>query len=595
MRSRCRSDLDGHPARSGSAAGSAHYVEGDVRFDREVLDKGSGIVESCDLSAQETERSGDQERPVRCGTTCMGSWRGARPGRRLDLGAACGQYAQMRRLVIAAVLGLVLTVGAIPASAGLTTVERAGGYRVQVTDEETNPDADRNSITVEEDSAGNLLVTDSGVGQRVAAGSGCFLQTATRVSCSPDPSNSSNLTIATGNEDDGVVINLPVRPLSGVATTSIYGGPGNDILIGHPGTDTLEGDARLGNLNAYTPSPTGGPQDGADRLTGGDGPDTLRGNGGQDYLNGASFSGEETAPNTLDGGAERDYFDAGRMLGADRFIGGSGDDAPLSNDSFSNSAGFLIGFQTMLENNERPQIFGGDTVSYGTRTYATAGTAGVVADLDGVRDDGATGENDQIDADVEALVGTIRDDRLTGSSAANRIEGKLGTDSLGGGDGADRMRFREGVPDRCFVPGTGDNVDLDLTDPPATLCTPKTLPLSFTTTLNASPADETMPYVAVARRVRRRGARRLVAKVRCGRTSPKACKGRVALSRRLGSKALARRAFRAKAGRTARVTFKLPAARVAALKRKRRVVVTETHQGVSKIGPTTTIVARRVR
>jgi Ca2+-binding RTX toxin-like protein len=497
----------------------------------------------------------------------------------------------MRRAAIGAVLGFVLTVGAVPASAGLTTVERVGGFRVQVTDEETNADADRNTILVEEDSAGNLLVTDSGFQQRVAAGSGCFLQTATRVSCSPDPSNSSNLFIATGNDNDEVTINLPARPLSGVASTSVYGGPGNDGLIGHPGTDTLEGDARLGNGNPYTPSQQGGPQDGADRLTGGAGPDTLRGNGGRDYLNGASFSADDTNTNTLDGGADRDYFDAGRMLGADRFIGGSGGDGPITEDA----GGTVLGFTTFLTNNELTQVWGGDTVSYGTRTYATAGTAGVIADLDGVRDDGATGENDQIDADVEALVGTIRDDRLTGSSVANRIEGKLGTDTLVGGDGADKMRFREGVPDRCFVPGTGDNVDLDLTDPPATICTPKTLPLSFSTTLNASPADETMPYVAVARRVRRTGARRVVAKVRCGRGSPKTCKGRVSLSRRLGSKRLARRPFRARAGRTARVTFKLSAARAAALKRSGRVVVTETHQGVSKVGPTTTIVARRVR
>ncbi len=67
----------------------------------------------------------------------------------------------------------------------------------------------------------------------------------------------------------------------------------------------------------------------------------------------------------------------------------------------------------------------------------------------------------------------------------------------------------------------------------------------------------------------------------------------MAVSLRLGAKALGRRRFRAKPGRTARVTLKLPAARVAALKRSGRVVVTEVHQGVSKVGPTSTIVARR--
>jgi hypothetical protein len=500
----------------------------------------------------------------------------------------------MRRAVIGGMLGLLLTVGAVPASAGLTTVSLAGGgFRVHVTDEETNPDADRNSILVDEDASGNLLVTEFGQGARVAAGPGCFLQTATRVSCPPDPSNSANLEVAAGLDNDVVTVNLSARPASGVATINVFGGPGSDVIVGGAGQETLVGDERLGNGNSYTPSPTGGPQDGNDVISGGAGPDTLRGGGGRDYLNGSLGTQVDTAANTLDGGRAADYFDAGGMLGADRFIGGSGDDAPLSNDAFSNPAGFLLGFQTTLQNGERPQVFGGDTVSYGTRTYATAGTAGVVADLDGVRDDGAIGENDQIDADVEALVGTIRDDRLTGSGGANRLEGRLGTDTLAGLAGPDRVRFREGVPDRCYVPGDGDSVDLDLTDPPATLCTPKTLPLSFTTTLDASPADETMPYVRVGRRVRRRGARRVVAKVRCARSAPKACKGRLALSRRLGAKALGRRKFRAKPGRTARVVLKLPAARVAALKRARRVVVTSVHQGLSKIGPTTTIVARR--
>ena len=500
----------------------------------------------------------------------------------------------MRCAVIGGMLGLVLTVGAAPAYAGLTTVSVAGGgFRIQVTDEETNPDADGNTVLVEEDAAGNLLVTDSGVGQRVAAGPGCFLQTATRVSCPPNSTNTAQLDVATGNADDGVQINLPARPQSGVATTIVSGGPGSDTLVGGAGGETLEGDARLGNGNAYTPSSTGAPpQDGNDVIIGGAGPDTLRGNGGRDYLNGSAAGFEDTSANTLDGGRAADYFDAGGMLAADRFIGGTGGDAPLSNDSFSDPSGFLLGFQTMLANGEKPQVFGGDTVSYGTRTYATAGTAGVTADLDGVRDDGATGENDQIDADVEALVGTIRDDRLTGSGAANRIEGRLGTDTLAGLSGPDRIRFREGVPDRCYVPGEGDSVDLDLTDPPATVCTPKTFTLPFTATIDASPADETMPYVVVGRRVRRRGASAVVAEVRCARSAPKACNGRLALSHKLGGKALGRRRFRARPGRTARVVLKLPAARVAALKRRGRVIVTSVHRGVSKTGPTTTIVAR---
>ena len=495
-----------------------------------------------------------------------------------------------RTCLALAALGIVLFMQAPPASADTTTVARDGGFSVRVSNEQDSAN-DRNSIRVEEDASGNLLVTDSGTQSTVLAGNGCSLQTSTRVSCPPDPSNSANLMVVTGAGNDDILIALPARPLSGVATTNVYGGPDSDILIGGATGETLDGDGILANLTPFTSSPTGPPQEGNDLLLGGGGPDTLLGRGGRDYLNGSTGGQVDMSPNTLNGGGGADYFDAGGMAGADTFIGGSGSDAPLSNDSPSSTTGDLA--LGPLQNNERVQIWGGDTVSYGTRTYATSGTAGVVADLDGVRDDGAIGESDQIGTDVEALVGTIRDDRLTGSGGANRIEGKLGADTLLGGDGADRMRFRDGVPDTCFVPGTGDEVDVDLTDPPATLCMPKTLPLSFTTTLNASPVNETMPYVAIGNRVRRRGVRRLIATVGCARSAARPCAGKLALSPDLRRKTLARRSFRARAGTKARVTFRVSAARFAALRRARRVLLTSVTQGTSEIGPTTTIVARR--
>ena len=492
-----------------------------------------------------------------------------------------------RTCLALAALGLVLFMGATPASADTTTIARDGGFSVRVSNEQDSAD-DRNSIRVEEDAAGNLLVTDSGTQATVIAGNGCSMQTSTRVSCPPDPSNSANLMVVTGAGNDDILIALPARPLSGVATTNVYGGPDHDIILGGAAGETLDGDGILANLTPFTSSPSGPPQEGNDLILGGGGPDTLLGRGGRDYLNGSTGGQVDTSANTLNGGVGSDFFDAGGMAGADTMIGGSGGDAPLSTESMSGD--LALG---PLQNNERVQVWGGDTVSYGTRTYTTSGTAGVVADLDGVRDDGAVGENDQIGTDVEALVGTIRDDRLIGSGVANRIEGKLGADSLSGGDGADRMRFRDGVPDTCFVPGTGDNVDLDLTDPPATLCMPKSLPLSFTTTLNASPVNETMPYVTIGNRVRGRGARRLVATVGCARSAARACAGKLALSRGLRNKALARRSFRASPGTKARVTFRVSAARFAALRRASRVLLTSVTQGTSEIGPTTTIVARR--
>jgi hypothetical protein len=494
------------------------------------------------------------------------------------------------RLIGAAIASAGLVLATAEAAVAVTTTVSlgGGGYEVRVSGE-SGTLGNVNSVTVEEDASGNVLVTDSAPGVSVVAGANCSQQTSTRVSCPPDPTSTASLQVTTGEGNDNIAISLPARPLAGIVSIRAFGGPGADFLRGGPGAEMLDGDGQLGNGTPFVTDPTGGPQEGNDIIQGEGGADNVLGRGGRDYLNGAGPSGADTAANVLEGGAGSDFLDVGGMLGSDILLGGSGDDAAVSE---ATASAILFGGVT-LTNGEKAQVFGGDTVSYGTRTYTVAGSAGVVADLDGVRDDGATGENDQIGSDVEALVGTIRDDRLTGTSGANRIEGRLGVDTLAGLDGPDRIRFREGIADKCYVPGTGDSVDLDLTDPPATLCTPKSLPLSFTTTLNASPADETMPYVKVGKRVRRRGARRVVATVRCARKAQKTCKGRVTLTRRLGSKALARRRFRAKPGRTARVVLRASAARVRALKRSRRVVLRSVHQGLSKIGPSTTIVARR--
>ena len=481
-----------------------------------------------------------------------------------------------------------------PAAANTVTVALTGsGFSVHVTNEPTSGQTsivnEANQIRVEEDSVGNLLVTDSGPGADVVAGEGCALQTPDRVACPPDPRPGAILEIATGRAADNVNVLLPELPLSNVAMTRIFGGPESDTIAGSALPDMLDGDGRHGNGQEFVESNFSDAREGSDVLTGRGSSDTLLGRGGRDYLNGSDIGVDETAGNTLDGGNHSDFFDLGTSLGPDRVTGGTGGDTTVGSENVN----FLLNGRP-LPNGEFAQTANGDTVSYGTRTFQTVATAGVVADLDGVRDDGAVGENDQIDADVESLVGTVRDDRLTGNAAANRLEGRLGTDSLAGLDGPDRIRFREGIADKCYVPGTGDDVDVDLTDPPATLCTPKSFPLSFTTTLNASPADETMPYATIGRRVRRRGARRVIATIRCAPSAQKACRGSAQISRRLGGKALARRGFRAKPGRTARVKFRLSAARAAALKRARRAFVTSTHQGLSKVGPTTTIVARRV-
>jgi Ca2+-binding RTX toxin-like protein len=121
--------------------------------------------------------------------------------------------------------------------------------------------------------------------------------------------------------------------------------------------------------------------------------------------------------------------------GANRLEGGGGDDTLSGgngNDTLVGGAGTDV-------------VNGGDGVD--TASYV-GHTQGVVADLDGVADDGAPGENDLIAVDVENLTGGRFADTLTGDGGANTVTGDscpgpgvvlcLGeADVLAGGGGAD--------------------------------------------------------------------------------------------------------------------------------------------------------------
>ncbi len=127
-----------------------------------------------------------------------------------------------------------------------------------------------------------------------------------------------------------------------------------------------------------------------ENVTGGNGGDTLTGN---------------VAANRLDGAAGNDTLN-GRG-GPDAMVGGTG---------------------------------GGDMVTY------VGQSANVVADLDGLADDGAdpdangtANEGDAIHPTVEGLTGGGGDDRFTGNAAANTLRGGSGDDILNAGDGADTL------------------------------------------------------------------------------------------------------------------------------------------------------------
>jgi hypothetical protein len=264
--------------------------------------------------------------------------------------------------------------------------------------------------------------------------------------------------------------------------------------------------------------------------------------------------------------------------------------------------GILLNGQ-LLTNGVRADTAGGDTVGYGTRTFTAAGSAGVTADLDGNADDGASGEGDRIDADVEALVGSIRDDKLNGNSAPNLLEGRIGVDQLVGAQGPDRLRLKDGIEDKCFSLTSGDAVDADLVDPTVASCFASfstftnfalTSPSALTVSVNFQPVDETIPYVQIGSRLRKVRGGALRAQVRCSRTAVRACTGTLAVGHATRERALARRRFRVRPGRRATIVLRPSRRSLAALEKAGRARLTSTSRGTSDLGPTTTFVIREI-
>jgi Ca2+-binding RTX toxin-like protein len=215
------------------------------------------------------------------------------------------------------------------------------------------------------------------------------------------------------------------------------GGLGNDVLDGRGGTDFLE---------AGTNDPSN------DRLLGGDGADVLRGRAGDDVLAGGpgddDLSGEG-GNDLVDGEAGRDTVEGGSGLdevrgddgndilyggdrlefGADsddRLYGGSGDDQLLGGPA-----------NDFLDGGPGADRMGGgageDTVSYQTRT------AHVEVTFDGIANDGERGEGDNVDYDVETILGGTDEDTLTGDRRPNILNGARGEDLLSGGAGSDNL------------------------------------------------------------------------------------------------------------------------------------------------------------
>lgn len=187
----------------------------------------------------------------------------------------------------------------------------------------------------------------------------------------------------------------------------ICAGDGNDIVHGRAGADVL-----IGGF-------------GDDQLFGGSGGDVLLGHEGFDFLRG------EGGDDKMYGGPSGDTFAAARGSSAASVADGS--DIMVGGD-------------------------GSDTADYGRRT------GGVRVTLDGRRNDGAPGENDQVGVvqwqvlpwpDVENVSGGDGADIIGGNNAANVLVGRGGADIIRGWSGNDTIDVRDRSPNDTVTAGTG--------------------------------------------------------------------------------------------------------------------------------------------
>jgi Ca2+-binding RTX toxin-like protein len=222
-------------------------------------------------------------------------------------------------------------------------------------------------------------------------------------------SNPVTVTIGSGANDgengEGDDVGADVEIVTGGAGNDTLTGSGlGDGLNGGPGTDTLNG---------------GG---GTDTLNGGTEDDTENGDAGSDTLNG------DAGADTLNGGDDNDTINAG--AGDDTLRGDLGTDTLNGGDDNDNLRGGP-GNDTFNGNNGSA-----DVADYAERTTAVTVTIGGGAD-DGNADDGAAGSRDNVQTDVENVIGGSGGDTIGGSAAPNVLDGGDGGDTLTGGDGSD--------------------------------------------------------------------------------------------------------------------------------------------------------------
>ncbi len=236
------------------------------------------------------------------------------------------------------------------------------------------------------------------------------------------------------------------------AANALHGGFGNDLVRGLGGNDVVDGGSGADNLFGDDGTDTSTYEDRSAGVVvtlddiANDGPSGENDNAHSDIENitggrGADFLFGTAGSNVLRGQAGDDHLSAGD--GNDVVDGGAGDDLIEDSTSPDHSVdGAGTGADTMSGGP------GTDTVDYSRKT------TGVIVRLDDLVNDGQAGEHDNTHTDIENILGTNSSDTLIGSAANNVIDGFGGNDLVNGLGGNDVLGGDDAGADNLFG-GTG--------------------------------------------------------------------------------------------------------------------------------------------
>ena len=311
--------------------------------------------------------------------------------------------------------------------------------------------------------SGSLIVGDSFVGVENVIGSASASNTIT----GNDAANAltggeARDTLAGGRGDDRLDGGDDADELEGGADhDTLLGGAGNDLLSGGTGNDLLDGGTGAQDTASYAYAAgnvivdltLAGAQTVADQDR-----DTLSsienlvGSNGNDVLRGSAQI------NRLEGGAGDDEL-AGRA-GDDILLGGAGDDTLLGGQG----ADYLIGGLSQSDTTPSPGA-GRNTASYADASRTTIDgdtSAGVIASLAAPGDNRGEYAAGDLYVNIQNLVGSAFNDRLTGDAQDNVLAGGDGNDTLSGGAGGDRLIGGAGNDSAIYA--EQDNLIIDLVD-----------------------------------------------------------------------------------------------------------------------------------